>query len=93
MSQHYPIHLNLSGRLCVVVGGGGVGERRAVGLLSAEAVVRVVTQEASEILQRLANENRLELRLKPYEPTDLESAFLVVAATDSREVKQLLGSS
>ena len=86
MSIHYPIHLQISGRLCVVIGGGTVGVRRVSGLLKAGAVVRVVALKASPELQQLADSGRIKLLKKAYSPEDLADAFLVVVATDSRTI-------
>jgi precorrin-2 dehydrogenase / sirohydrochlorin ferrochelatase len=41
----FPVFLNLTGRPCVVVGGGPVGRRKAAALLEAGAQVRVVCPE------------------------------------------------
>lgn len=86
MSQCYPIHLQLSGKLCVVVGGGSVGERRAIGLRSAGAVVRVVAPRISPRLQSLFDDGEIEVRPKEYSREDIEGAFLVVAAANNRAV-------
>ena len=41
----YPVSLNITGRLCVVVGGGKVAERKISGLLAAGGRVRVIAGE------------------------------------------------
>lgn len=78
----YPIFLDLSGRRCVVVGGGEVSGRKARKLLQARAEVVVISPEVTPELESVAT----EVRRRPYEEGDLEGAYLVFAATDSREV-------
>ncbi len=78
----YPIFLDLSGRRCVVVGGGGVAGRKARKLLQARAEVVVVSPEVGPELESVA----VEVHRRPYRSGDLEGAFLAFAATDAREV-------
>lgn len=86
--RYYPINLDVKGRPCLVVGGGFVGERKVNTLLDCGAIVKVVTAEATEALERLASEGRIELILREYQSGDLEGHFLVIGATDSEEVNQ-----
>jgi precorrin-2 dehydrogenase/sirohydrochlorin ferrochelatase len=76
----YPILLNIEGRLCVVVGGGAVGLRKARGLLAAGARVRLVDPEPADVPQGV------EQVLRPYRDGDLEGAALAFAASSVREV-------
>jgi siroheme synthase-like protein len=78
----YPIFLDLSGRRCVVVGGGEVANRKARKLLQARAEVVVVSPEVRPELESVAS----EVRRRPYEDGDLKGAYLAFAATDAREV-------
>ena len=78
----YPIFLDLSGRRCVVVGGGEVANRKARKLLQARAHVVVISPEIAAELESVA----VEVHSRPYEEGDLEGAYLAFAATDSREV-------
>jgi precorrin-2 dehydrogenase / sirohydrochlorin ferrochelatase len=78
----YPIFLDLDGRRCVVVGGGEVASRKARKLLQVRAEVVVVSPKVRPELESVAT----EVRRRPYRKGDLEGAFLVFAATDSREV-------
>ncbi len=86
MNTFYPIYLNLVKRLCVVVGGGSVAERKVSGLLQAGAQVRVVSLEATPELRLRADSGEIELILSEYEAKHLEGAALIFAATDRREV-------
>jgi precorrin-2 dehydrogenase/sirohydrochlorin ferrochelatase len=82
----YPICLRLDGRLCVVVGGGPVAERKVNGLLSAGARIRVVALSTTPGLYQRAESGEIELELRAYDKTALAGAILVFAATDRREV-------
>ncbi len=78
----YPIFLDLSGRRCVVVGGGKVADRKARKLLQARARVVVISPEIGAELESVA----AEIHRRPYREGDLEGAHLAFAATNSREV-------
>ena len=84
----YPVCLNITGRLCIVIGGGAVAERKVQGLLAGGGRVRVISPEVTGSLAALAEEGRIEWLCKEYSPGDLDDAFLVFAATDSREVQE-----
>ena len=84
----YPVCLNITGRLCIVIGGGTVAERKVHGLLAAGGRVRVISPALTTSLAALAEEGRIEWLPRPYAPGDLDSAFLVFAATDSPEVQR-----
>ncbi len=79
----YPVQLNLSGRLCVVVGGGAVGRRKLAGLLRAGARVRLVDADAASVPPAV---DALEFLPRPYRDGDLAGAFLAFAATDKPAV-------
>ncbi len=74
--------MDLSGRRCVVVGGGAVANRKARKLLQARAEVVVISPEIQPEIESMA----VEVRHRRYEQGDLEGAFLAFTATDSREV-------
>lgn len=86
----YPICLNISGKLCVVVGGGRVAERKIQGILSAAGKVRVISPAVTASLRLLAEEKCIEWREKTYEGADLQGAFLVFAATDLADVQNAI---
>jgi precorrin-2 dehydrogenase len=83
--KYYPIFLEVQDRDCLVVGGGAVGTRKAMGLFRSGARVRVISREFSQKLESISGISRV---CKPYEPSDLDRAFLVFAATDNRALNQ-----
>ncbi len=79
--------LKLTGRRCLVVGGGDVGLEKVEGLLTCDGVVRLIAPLAHPELEALAAEGSIEWERRPYAgAADLEDAFLVIAATDDSEV-------
>jgi siroheme synthase, N-terminal domain len=86
----YPLTLNMCRRLCVVVGGGKVAERKVRGILAAAGRVRLVSPVVTPVLAGLADCQTIEWFCKPYSRPDLDGAFLVFAATDDAEVQQVV---
>lgn len=82
----YPIHLALEGSRVLVVGGGGVAERRVDRLLRAGARVRLVSPDVTPALADLRDKGAVEHRARPFEPADLDGVVLAFAATDDPAV-------
>lgn len=82
----YPIHLQLHGRQCVVIGGGKVAERKTLGLRAAGAAVVIVAPEVTPTLQTLAEQGAVEWRREVYGTGHLDGVFLVIACTANHEV-------
>lgn len=80
--------LNLAGRRCLVVGGGGVALRKVEALLAERAVVTVVAPEPHARLEALAAAGTVQLERRSYRPGEASSFALVFAATDSRDVNR-----
>jgi siroheme synthase-like protein len=76
----YPVYLDLSDRLCVVIGGCGLAEEKARGLLAAGARVSVVSADLTPGLAELAVEGQIDVIARRYRSGDLRKAFLVVVA-------------
>jgi precorrin-2 dehydrogenase/sirohydrochlorin ferrochelatase len=81
----YPVVLSLTGKRCLVVGGGAVARRKVEGLLGAGARVRVV---APEVEPEIAALEEVEVEQRPYRSDDLDGCWLVIAATDDPDVQQ-----
>ncbi len=79
--------LKLTGRKCLVVGGGDIGLEKVEGLLACGGSVTLLAPEAHPELTALAEEGSIEWDRREYAgPEDLEGAFMVIAATDDSEV-------
>jgi precorrin-2 dehydrogenase / sirohydrochlorin ferrochelatase len=82
----YVACLMLSGRPCLVVGGGEVGLEKVEGLLACGGDVTVVAPDAVDELRDYAAEGSIRWEQRAYEEGDLEGKFLVVAATSNTDV-------
>ncbi len=78
--------LKLTGRRCLVVGGGAVALEKVEGLLACDGRVELVAPAAVAELEALAREGSIAWRRREYEPADLDGTFMVIAATDDSEV-------
>ena len=78
--------LKLTGRRCVVVGGGEIGLEKVEGLLACEGAVTLIAPEANRELQQLADEGSIEWIRREYRTGDLEATFIAIAATDDTDV-------
>lgn len=84
MTALYPLFADLDGRPVLIVGGGAVAERKTRALLNCGAAVRVGAPRLTRTLRAWAAEGRLAHLAGPYHESWLESAWLVIAATDDR---------
>lgn len=82
----FAIHVNLEGKRCVVVGAGKVAERRVNTLRAHGATIRLIAPQATPALQALAEAGEIVWMRNLYHAGHLEDAFLVIAATDLREI-------
>jgi siroheme synthase-like protein len=78
--------LKLSGRRSVVVGAGSVGVEKIEGLLACDGDVTVIAPEAEPVVQDLAAEGTIEWQRREYRASDVEGAFMIIAATNNTDV-------
>jgi len=78
--------LRLSGRDCLVVGGGAVGLEKVEGLLACDGRVTLIAPDAIDELRELAAEGSITWEAREFAPADLEGKFLAIAATGSTDV-------
>jgi siroheme synthase-like protein len=78
--------LKLTGRKCLVVGGGEIGLEKVEGLLACDGRVTLMAPHAVPELEQLAREGSIEWERREYAgPEDLEGVFIAIAATDDTD--------
>lgn len=82
----YPIFALIDGKPCLVVGGGAVGERKVLDLLTAGAKVTVVSQTLTLTLEKLVVQGEIRYLEGVFTPDHLEGMVLVIGATDDPQV-------
>jgi siroheme synthase-like protein len=79
--------LKLTGRRCLVIGGGEIGLEKVEGLLTCDGCVRLIAPEAEPALVAYAQEGSIVWEQREYAgPEDLQGAFMAIAATNDTEV-------
>ena len=86
--RYYPVNLDIKNRNCLVVGGGSVGTRKVMTLLSCGANVIVVSPVVTEQLFELADGGSITLKKRSYRTSDLDEMFLVIGATDNENLNR-----
>jgi siroheme synthase-like protein len=85
-TRFYIACLKLTGRRCVVIGGGDVGLEKVEGLLVCDADVTLVAPEAHPELVQLALEGSIRWQQREYRAGDLDGALIAIAATSDSDV-------
>jgi len=88
MTVYYPIMMSLSGRRCLVIGGGKVAERKVASLLEADAEVVVVSPTLTLRLATMAKNEIICHLPRGFRSGDLMGAFLCVVATNDRALQR-----
>jgi siroheme synthase-like protein len=88
-----PLALDFRGRRCLVVGGGVIGTRKALTLAHAGADVTVVSPEVTGTLAAAAADGVLRHVPATFDPSHVEGAFLVVAATDDEPLNEAVAAA
>ncbi|MDO5787202.1 MAG: bifunctional precorrin-2 dehydrogenase/sirohydrochlorin ferrochelatase [Phascolarctobacterium sp.] len=85
---HYPVILKLTGKKCVIIGGGEVAARKLNILCEAGAKVTIVAPEFCDLLQKAARKYQCQLINDCYNVRYLQQAFIVIAATNDKAVNR-----
>ena len=88
MADLFPIFVAMNNQRCVVVGGGQVAERKVENLLEYSVHIDVISPEATPKLQNWAEKHLINWIARGFQPTDIQEAFLVFAATDDPRVNR-----
>ena len=86
MTTYYMAALNLEGRRVLVVGAGRIALEKINGVLVCDAEVHVIAPHVETEIEALEGDGRIKITRKAFEETDVEGAFLVIAATNDMDV-------
>src|ERR1700731_135477 len=89
---YIPIFLDVTGRECVVVGGGEVAARKVESLLEAGAQVTVVSPRLSQSMEAIVDNGSVTHLARNYERGDIHGCVLVYAATDNPKLHRELSA-
>jgi uroporphyrin-III C-methyltransferase/precorrin-2 dehydrogenase/sirohydrochlorin ferrochelatase len=91
MPELLPLFLKLTGRQVVLVGGGSVAAAKLRQLVAAGATVRVVAPEIARAIRQAAEApgGQVTLTQRPFDPADIDDAWLVVAAATPEVNRQV----
>ena len=84
--ERFPVLLDVSGRLVVVVGSSRAAERTAASMAAHGADVVVIAAEATDSLIELEGSGAITVEQRGYVRGDLKGAFIAICAADSLEV-------
>ncbi|MEY8349714.1 NAD(P)-binding protein [Bacillus cereus] len=84
----YPLTVRIEKKRVVVIGGGKVASFKIAPLLKEGADIVVVSLELDASLVKLVESKQIRWFQKEYEKSDIEGAFLVVAATSDTKLNE-----
>ncbi len=82
------LNIRMHGKRAVIIGGGAVALRKLRTLLAAGASVRVVAVHSCPDIVDMENSGVIDIKHGHYDASDLDGAFLAIAATDDFKVNQ-----
>ncbi len=91
-SHYVPIYCDLRNKKVVIAGGGKVAERKVRALLSSGAKIVIVSPDVTDGLRQIIKQDKVKHLKRPFKQGDLENAWLVIAATDDKNVQDLVFS-
>lgn len=91
MKEHFPLFISSRGKKVLVVGGGKIATRRILTLTNFEFEITVVAPNITNEIQQLADDGLVTHIQREFRNEDLDGKFLVVAATDKREINKYIG--
>ncbi|MGG0186172.1 precorrin-2 dehydrogenase [Bacillus rhizoplanae] len=87
MCNLYPLIFNLQGKIVVIIGGGKIAYRKAVGLKDTGAIVTVVSPDICEEMEKLSY---ITWKQKAFTEEDIKDAHLIYAATNHHDVNMMV---
>lgn len=92
-AKYYPMFVSLAGRVCLVIGGGTVAERKIRTLLQFGATIKVVAKELSAGLREEMDMGSLSWIARTYDASQLIGVDLVFAATSDASLNREIAAA
>jgi len=86
----FPLFLDLTHKRVTVIGGGKIAARRTLTLLDFVLRITLIAPKIHPDLESLALEDRIEVKMREFQPDDLAEADLVITATGVTPVDDLV---
>ncbi len=83
-NTYFPFFINIKDKIVTVIGGGNVALRRVKTLVAYSADIKVVSPKFHSGFDVL--KDKVKLVERNYKIGDIDNSFLVIAATDNREI-------
>lgn len=86
--NYFPVSLKVKDKKCVIIGGGKVAYRKAKELVNCGSKVEVISPYLDDKFKDLYQKNLIVWVKEKYNNSYLQDSFLVIAATNDREVNR-----
>lgn len=88
--MYYPINLKIEDMKIVIIGGGKVAYRKCMNFLAFNKKVTVVSKDFIDEFNEI--KNKIEIIKDTYDENYIKNAFIVVAATDNKNINNEIGT-
>ncbi len=89
MTETYlPVNMRLTGRKCLIVGGGAVAFRKAKALVARKADITVIAPVHNAGIEQLQEEELVTVIGREYQSPEAAEYGLVISATDNEQINQ-----
>ena len=89
--KHFPLFCDIQGKKAMVIGGGAIAARRCRTLSRFAFALHIIAPTLHPDILELEKQGLATISRRTFAPGDEKGAFLLVAATDERQVNALAG--
>ncbi|WP_175638849.1 NAD(P)-dependent oxidoreductase [Metabacillus schmidteae] len=88
-----PLHINVADRQVLIIGGGKIAYRRLLLFLEEGANISVISPEINKDIEDLYQKRQISWQQKKVELSDLQHAFIIVAATNDPAINEWVAAN
>ncbi|MDY6854465.1 MAG: bifunctional precorrin-2 dehydrogenase/sirohydrochlorin ferrochelatase [Thermodesulfobacteriota bacterium] len=86
--KYYPINVDITDKICVVLGGGRIAQRKVESLLKYKGAVTVISPSLTPKLKELQSLGKIKNVCREYQSGDIKDAFVVFCATNDSNINK-----